>query len=93
MHTSSPYAIETSVDKDEQCSRGIATALVRSRMHQAEKLGLDIFAHAMKPGVKVYQGLGFQMEREVIQDDSKYRGPGLFGDSFPVYKHVDATVG
>ncbi|KAK3357852.1 hypothetical protein B0T25DRAFT_517222 [Lasiosphaeria hispida] len=56
--------------------RGVATALVCSGMQQAEKLGLDIFVRAMKPGVPVYQRLGFRMERELIQDDSQYGGPG-----------------
>jgi ribosomal protein S18 acetylase RimI-like enzyme len=75
----------------DQQRRGIATALIRSGMQQAEKLGLDIFVHAMKPGVKVYQRLGFRMEREIIQDDSKYGGPGLFGDYFLVYEQHRKT--
>lgn len=69
-----------------QQRRGVATALVRSGMRQAEKLGLDIFVHAMKPGVPVYERLGFRMERELIQDDSQYGGPGLFGDYFLIYE-------
>ncbi|KAK3900099.1 hypothetical protein C8A05DRAFT_17561 [Staphylotrichum tortipilum] len=66
--------------------RGVATALVRSGMRQAEKLDLDIYVHAMKPGVLVYQRLGFRLERELIQDDTEYGGPGLFGDYFLIYK-------
>ncbi|KAK0622750.1 hypothetical protein B0T14DRAFT_535825 [Immersiella caudata] len=73
------------VHPDEQ-RQGIVTALVRNGMRQAEKLGLDIFVHAMKPGVKVYQWLGFRMEREVIQDGSM--GGLVFGDYFPVYTQV-----
>ncbi|KAK0724424.1 acetyltransferase [Lasiosphaeris hirsuta] len=66
--------------------RGVATDLVRSGMQQAEKLGLDIFVRAMKPGVPVYRRLGFRMEREIVQDNSQYGGPGLFCDYFLVYE-------
>ncbi|KAL2129170.1 hypothetical protein VTI74DRAFT_8123 [Chaetomium olivicolor] len=66
--------------------RGIATALVRSGMQQAEKLGLDIFVHAFTAGLPVYQRLGFKLVRELIQDDSPYGGPGLYGDYFLVYE-------
>ncbi len=55
-------------------------------MQQAEKMGLDIYVHAMKPGVPVYQRLGFRLERELIQDDTEYGGPGLFGDYFLIYE-------
>ncbi|SPQ25301.1 be2271e8-e575-4727-9cea-0151190e28ca [Thermothielavioides terrestris] len=72
--------------------RGIATALVRSGMQQAEKLGLDIFVHAMKPGVPVYQRLGFRLERELTQDDSQYGGPGLFTDYFMIYSQPDSPA-
>lgn len=66
--------------------KGIATALVRSGMYQAEKLGLDISVHAMKVAMPVYQRLDFRIERELIQDDPKYGGPGLWGDYFLVYE-------
>ncbi|KAH6624166.1 hypothetical protein B0J18DRAFT_427476 [Chaetomium sp. MPI-SDFR-AT-0129] len=66
--------------------QGVATALVRSGLEQADKLGLDVFVRAMKPGVPVYQRLGFRLERELIQDDSEYGGPGDFGDYFLVYE-------
>ncbi|KAK0639827.1 acyl-CoA N-acyltransferase [Cercophora newfieldiana] len=62
--------------------RGVATALVRSGMREAGALGLDIFVHAMRPGVPVYMRLGFRLERELAQDDSMYGGPGLFSDYF-----------
>jgi hypothetical protein len=45
-------------------------------MIQAEKLGLDIFIHAMEAGVEVYKRLGFFIEREIVQDDTKYGGTG-----------------
>ncbi|KAK4140959.1 uncharacterized protein C8A04DRAFT_14466 [Dichotomopilus funicola] len=66
--------------------QGVATALVKSGLEQANKLGLDVFVRAMKPGVPVYQRLGFRLERELIQDDSEYGGPGDFGDYFLVYE-------
>lgn len=66
--------------------KGIATALVRSGMRQAEKLGLDIFVHAMKIAVPLYQRLGFRIEQELVQDDSIYGGPGLWGDYFLIYE-------
>ena len=65
------------VHPDKQ-RRGAATALVESGMSEAEKLGLDIFIHAMKAGVGVYKRLGFRIVKEFIQDDSKYGGPGEY---------------
>jgi len=56
--------------------KGVATALVQNGLREAEKLGLDIFIHAMKAGVGVYKRLGFYVEKEFIQDDSMYGGNG-----------------
>lgn len=58
--------------------RGAATALVESGMREAEKLGLDIFIHALKAGVGLYKRLGFRIEKELIQDDSMYGGTGEY---------------
>lgn len=52
--------------------------MVESGMREAEKLGLDVFIHAMKAGVGVYKRLGFRIERDFVQDDSKYGGPGEY---------------
>ena len=60
----------------ENQGKGVATLLVQSGMRQAEKMGLDIFIHALKAAVGVYKRLGFQIEREILQDDSKYGGKG-----------------
>ncbi|KAI9734775.1 MAG: hypothetical protein M1818_006762 [Claussenomyces sp. TS43310] len=63
--------------------KGVATALVQSGMKQAEKMGLDIFIHAMKAGVGVYKRLGFHIEKELIQDDSMFGGNGEYYTSNP----------
>ncbi|KAK1673598.1 acetyltransferase [Colletotrichum godetiae] len=55
---------------------GIGTALVKSGIHQAKVLGLDIFIHAMEAGVDLYKRLGFSIEKDFLQDDSKYGGNG-----------------
>ncbi|KAH8657931.1 acetyltransferase [Xylariales sp. PMI_506] len=58
--------------------RGIGTALCQSGMKEAEKLGLDIFIHAMKAGMGVYTRLGFHVMKEIIQDDSEFGGQGEY---------------
>ncbi|ROW04791.1 hypothetical protein VMCG_04931 [Cytospora schulzeri] len=58
--------------------KGAATALVQSGMRVAEKLGLDIFIHAMKAGVELYKRQGFRIEAELVQDDSMYGGTGEY---------------
>ncbi|KAI1873015.1 uncharacterized protein JN550_003268 [Neoarthrinium moseri] len=66
--------------------KGVATALVQSGMKQAEKMGLDIFIHAMKAGVGVYKRLGFKIEKELVQDDFKYGGNGEYYVAFMTYE-------
>lgn len=60
----------------ENQGKGVATALVQSGMREAEKIGLDIFIHAMKAGLGVYKRLGLYVEKEFVQDDSIYGGKG-----------------
>lgn len=47
---------------------GIATALVASGMRAAEELGLDMFILAFRAGWKVYERLGFVVEKVCVQD-------------------------
>jgi ribosomal protein S18 acetylase RimI-like enzyme len=70
----------------ENQRKGVATALVQSGMRQAEKMGLDIFIHALKAGVGVYKRLGFHIEKEFVQDDSKYGGKGDHFVYFMIYE-------
>lgn len=70
----------------ENQGKGIATALVQSGMIQAEKLGLDVFILAYEAGMGVYKRLGFQIESEVVQDDSMHGGPGEFTTYFMIYE-------
>jgi ribosomal protein S18 acetylase RimI-like enzyme len=55
-------------------------------MRQAEKMGLDIFIHALKPGVGLYKRLGFHIEKELVLDDSKYGGNGDHEVYFMIYE-------
>ncbi|PMD29636.1 acetyltransferase [Hyaloscypha variabilis F] len=70
----------------EHQKKGVGTALVRSGMREAEKLGLDIFAHATSEGVPLYKRLGFKIEREIVQDDSMYGGTGQHYTCFMIYE-------
>ncbi|KAH8901467.1 acetyltransferase [Thozetella sp. PMI_491] len=72
----------------ESQNMGIGTALTRSGMKQAEKLGLDIFIVATKQGAGVYKRLGFRMESEIIQDDSMYGGTGEHYTGFMVFEQI-----
>ncbi|KAH8694012.1 hypothetical protein BGW36DRAFT_361834 [Talaromyces proteolyticus] len=69
----------------ENKRKGIATALVESGIHCAEKIGLPIFILAFKAGRSIYERLGFKEVYRVIQDDSKYGGQGEYGAYFMVY--------
>ena len=71
----------------DQQGKGIATALVKSGMKEAEKLGLDIFVLAFRAGFKLYDRLGFRLERELIQDDTPYGGPGEYAIRYMIYDH------
>jgi hypothetical protein len=55
-------------------------------MIEAEKLGLDVFIHAMEAGLGVYKRLGFRIKREFVLDDSKFGGPGDHSVYFMVYE-------
>ncbi len=61
-------------------------ALVQSGMREAEKLGLDIFIHAMKAGVGVYKRLGCYIVKNFVQNDSMYRGTGEFYIALMIYE-------
>lgn len=60
-------------------------------MRQAEELGLDIFIHAMQAGVGVYKRLGFIVEKEFFQDDTKYGGNGEVYTALMVYRQKVKT--
>ncbi|KAI0005821.1 hypothetical protein F4779DRAFT_633168 [Xylariaceae sp. FL0662B] len=64
----------------------IGTALVQSGIHQAERMGLDIFTLAFKMGRGIYERLGFKEVERMIQDDSAYGGLGEYGAYFMVYQ-------
>jgi ribosomal protein S18 acetylase RimI-like enzyme len=70
----------------ENRGKGVATALVQSGIRQAEKMGLEIFIYAMNAGVGVCKRLGFQIEKEFVQDDSKYGGKGDYFVYFMIYE-------
>ena len=67
--------------------KGIATMLVKSGMEQAKRLGLDIFILAFKPAFGIYERLGFRVERELVQDDTMYGGPGEYRVRYLIYEH------
>jgi hypothetical protein len=56
--------------------------LVESGVREAQNMGLDIFVHAFKAGLGVYQRAGFKIVDQVIQDDSPYGGKGEYGSYF-----------
>jgi len=60
-------------------------------MREAEKLGLDIFILAFEAGVGLYKRLGFHVEKEIIQDDSKYGGTGDYHTYFMIYEQKAAS--
>ncbi|KAE8372210.1 acyl-CoA N-acyltransferase [Aspergillus bertholletiae] len=65
--------------------KGIGTALVASGIKYAEKARVPIFTMAFKAGRRVYARLGFREVDRVIQDDSKFGGPGEYGAYFMIY--------
>lgn len=70
----------------ENQRKGVGTALVKSGMIEAKKLGLDIFILAFEAGMGVYKRLGFQIEKELVQDDSMYGGKGKYSTYFMIYE-------
>ncbi|KAJ5633277.1 Acyl-CoA N-acyltransferase [Penicillium lividum] len=71
--------------------KGVRTALVKSGMDQADKLGLNIFVHAFKAGVELYKRMGFRLLVELVQDDSAYGGSGEYGAYFFIYEPGSRT--
>ena len=61
-------------------------------MRQAEKMGLDIFIHAMKAGVGVYKRLGFHIENEFVHNDSMYGGKGEHVVCLMIYEQTPTVV-
>lgn len=76
----------------ENQGKGVGTALVRSGIEQAEKLGLDIFVLALEAGKRVYQRLGFRVVRELVQDDSMYGGPGRWAVYYMINERKGTAV-
>ncbi|KAK3681659.1 hypothetical protein B0T22DRAFT_299913 [Podospora appendiculata] len=70
----------------ENWGKGIATALVKSGIEAAEKLGLSIFVFAFKEATGVYRRLGFVERERSIQDDTKFGGNGQYNVYFMVYE-------
>ncbi|ETS81019.1 hypothetical protein PFICI_06021 [Pestalotiopsis fici W106-1] len=70
----------------ENQRKGIASLLVESGIRQAKKLGLDIFLVARPAGMPVYQRAGFQIIRELVQDDSIYGGQGEWRTYYMIYE-------
>ena len=62
--------------------RGIASALVKRGLEEAEKLGLDTFVVSMKAGVSVYQKAGFVLLDQVHIDASDRGGDRDYGGWF-----------
>ncbi|OIW28767.1 acyl-CoA N-acyltransferase [Coniochaeta ligniaria NRRL 30616] len=59
--------------------RGIASALVRRGLEEAEKLGFDTFVLAMRAGLRVYQKAGFVLLDHVLIDATEYGGDKDYG--------------
>lgn len=49
---------------------------MKSGLKQADKLGLDVFIQALEDGVNVYGRMGFEIQKEITQDDSMFGGTG-----------------
>lgn len=62
--------------------RGIALALIKKGLEEAERLGLDTFVMAMKAGVPVYQKAGFILVDQVLIDASDRGGDKDYGGWF-----------
>jgi hypothetical protein len=64
---------------------------VTSGMNQADKMGLDIFVHALAEGAEPYKRIGFRLIGELVQDDSAYGGSGVYGVYFFIYEPGSRT--
>lgn len=62
--------------------KGIASALVKQGLEEAEKLGLDTFVLSMKAGLGVYQKAGFVLLDHVLIDASDRGGDKDYGGWF-----------
>lgn len=80
-------ALEYIAVHPENQGMGIGTALVKSGMDQADKLGLDIFVHAFEEGCPLYKKMGFRLLAEFIQDYSQCGGTKRCGAYFYLYEH------
>ncbi|KAK1758881.1 hypothetical protein QBC47DRAFT_96605 [Echria macrotheca] len=67
--------------------RGVGTALVRSGLKEAVKLGLDVYVHAMPNGIGLYKRLGFREERRPTKKE------GSSGNCLLIYEHHAGVVG
>jgi hypothetical protein len=38
-------------------------------MEQADKMGIEIFVHALREGAELYKRMGFRLIAELVQDD------------------------
>ena len=70
----------------ENQGKGVASALVKIGLEKMANTGLDIFVLAFERGYGVYKRLGFRIERELIQDDSPYGGPGKYTLRYMIYE-------
>ncbi|KAH8890612.1 acyl-CoA N-acyltransferase [Thozetella sp. PMI_491] len=75
----------------ENHRKGIATALVKSGIQAADKLGVDIFVLAKDTARPVYERLGFKEIERNVEDLTKWGGSGPYAAYFMVYeaKKVD----
>ncbi|KAF4770145.1 hypothetical protein N7455_006246 [Penicillium solitum] len=71
--------------------KGVGRALVKSGVDQADKMGLDIFVHALAEGAELYKRMGFRLIGELVQDDSAYGGSGVYGVYFFIYEPGSRT--
>ena len=62
--------------------RGIASALIRRGLEEADRLGLDTFVMSMRAGVSVYQKAGFVLLDHVLVDASSRGGDKDYGGWF-----------
>ncbi|POR38199.1 Uncharacterized protein TPAR_01603 [Tolypocladium paradoxum] len=77
----------------ENKGRGIATALVKSGMREAERLGIPIFIFAFRSARGIYVRLGCKEVERLIQDDTAFGGSGDYGAYFMVYEVASGVTG
>ncbi|KAH7041274.1 acyl-CoA N-acyltransferase [Microdochium trichocladiopsis] len=62
--------------------QGIASRLVQRGTAKAREMNVRVFVMAFKAAVGLYQRAGFQMLDQIVQDDSKFGGPGDYAIYF-----------